>query len=95
MLLKIVLDDKSLHCLKRCIPPGSRAKLVFDEAASMKFFGSNTVVSCDDAEARTLLIYASHCPGAVASIQKALLSVGLSVDYLTPDRVVPFQPRRR
>jgi hypothetical protein len=77
MLLKIVLDDKSFHCLKRCMPPGSRSKLVFDEAVSLKFFGSNTVISCDEAEARNLLIYAGHCPGAVGSIQKALLSAGL------------------
>jgi hypothetical protein len=95
MRLKIIFDDKSFHCLKRCIPPGSRSKLLFDEAVGFKCFGSNTLISCDEAEARNLLIYAGHCPGAVSSIQKALVSAGLSVDYFTPDRSVPIQPRRR
>ena len=80
MTLKIFLDDKSFHCLKRAIPAGSRAKLVIEEAVNLQFFGSNTVISCNEAEARNLLVYASHCPGVVASIHKALLSVGLALE---------------
>jgi hypothetical protein len=40
MTLKMFLDDKSFHCLKRAIPAGSRAKLVIEEAVNLKFFGS-------------------------------------------------------
>jgi hypothetical protein len=47
------------------------------------WFGSNAVVSCDEAEARSLLLYAGHCPGVVASINKALRSAGLAVDDST------------
>jgi hypothetical protein len=81
MTLKIFLDDKSFHCLKQCIPPGSRSKLLLEKAIPLNFFGSNTVISCDETEARNLLLYAGHCPGVIASIQKALRSAGLPVDY--------------
>jgi len=83
MTLKIFLDDKSFHCLKHCIPPGSRSKLLLEKAVPLNFFGSNTVISCDEAEARNLLLYAGHCPGVIASIQKALRSAGLPVDHPT------------
>lgn len=79
--LKIFLDDKSFHCLKRSIPPGSPSKLVLRSAVHLKNFrtrfGTNSVVSCNEAEARNLLLYVSHCPGAVASISEALRSAGL------------------
>lgn len=80
MTLKIFLDDKSFHCLKRAIPDGSRAKLVIEEAVNLNFFGSNTVISCHEAEARSMLAYAKHCPGLVASIHKAILSAGLPLE---------------
>ena len=84
MTLKIFLDDKSFHYLKRSIPPGSHSKLVLGDAVHFKnfaaWFGDNTVISCNEAEARNLLLYASHCPGVVASIHKALLSAGLPVE---------------
>ena len=94
MVLKIFLDDKSFHCLKQSIPPGSHSKLVLEEAIHLKFFGSNTVISCDETEARNLLLYAGHCRGVVSSIQKALVSAGLTVDYFMPDRRIPIHPRR-
>jgi|GraSoiStandDraft_16_1057320.scaffolds.fasta_scaffold1417282_2 hypothetical protein len=78
--LKIFLDDKSFHCLKQSIPPGSRSKLVLKQAVHL---GSNAVLSCDEAEARNLLLYASHCSGVVVSIHQALRSAGLSLD--SPD----------
>jgi len=81
MTLKIFLDDKSFHCLKQCIPPGSRSKFLLEKAVPLNFFGSNTVISCDELEARNLLLYASHCPGVIASIHKALRSAGLPVEY--------------
>ena len=77
MNLKIFLDDKSFHCLKRSIPAASHSKLVMENAHHFTFFGSSVVISCDEAEARNLLLYASHCPGVVASIHEALRSAGL------------------
>jgi hypothetical protein len=78
--LKIFLDDKSFHCLKHCIPPGSRSKLPLEKAVPLNFFGSNTVISCEEADARNLLIYAGHCPGVIASIHKALRSADLPLE---------------
>jgi hypothetical protein len=80
MVLKIFLDDKGFHCLKRCIPRASHSKIVVEEAMHLTFFGSNTVLTCNEAEARNLLIYASHCPTAVASIHKAFRSAGLPIE---------------
>jgi hypothetical protein len=67
MTLKIFLDDKGFDCLKRSIPAGSPSKFIVGQAAHLNFYESNTVISCDEAEARNLLLYASHCPGVVAS----------------------------
>jgi hypothetical protein len=80
MILKIFLDDKSFHCLKQSIPARSRSKLIIENALYLKFFGSNAVVSCDEAEARNLLLYADHCPGVIVSIYEALRSAGLPLD---------------
>jgi len=80
MILKIFLDDKSFHCLKQSIPARSRSKLIIESALHLRFFGSNAVVSCDEAEARNLLLYGNHCPGVIASIHEALRSAGLPLD---------------
>src|SRR5262249_26209118 len=80
MTLKIFLDDKSFHCLKHSIPAGSRSRLLLHDPAHLSIVGSNTVITCDEAEARNLLLYASHCPGVIASIHKALRSAGLSLE---------------
>ena len=93
MTLKIFLDDKSFHCLKQCIPSGSRSKLLLEKAVPLNFFGSNTVISCEEAEARNLLLYAGHCPGVIAAIQKALRSAGLAVEY--PREMTRQQINRR
>lgn len=93
MTLKIFLDDKSFHCLKQCVPQGSRSKLLLEQAVPLNFFGSNTVISCEEAEARNLLLYAGHCPGVIASIQKALRSAGLPVEY--PPETSGQQTNRR
>ena len=85
MALKIFLDDKSFHCLKQSIPSGSHSKLVVEQAVHLNFFGGNTVVSCQEPEARNLLLYAGHCPGVVASIHKALLAAGLPIEALKTD----------
>jgi len=79
MKMKIFLDDKGFHCLKRCIPAESRSKFVLKEAVRVTFFGSNAVISCNEAEARNLLIYAEHRPSVIASIHKAFLSEGLPI----------------
>jgi len=80
MTLKVFLDDKSFHCLKHAIPAGSRSKLLLHDPARLSIVGSNTVISCDKAEARNVLLYASHCPGVIASVHEALLSAGLSLE---------------
>ncbi len=77
MILKLFLDDKSFHCLKQAIPHGSRSKLVLEEAVPLKLFGNEVVISCDQAQARNLLLYADHCPGVIASIHKAFRAAGL------------------
>jgi hypothetical protein len=79
MALKIFLDDKGFDCLKRAIPAGSPSKFVVEQAVHLDFFGSNTVISCDEAEARNLLLYAIHCPTATVSIYKALVSAGIPI----------------
>jgi hypothetical protein len=80
MTLRSFLDDKSFHSLKQSVPPGSHSKLRLPEAVQLNFFGSNAVISCDEAEARNLLIYAGHCPGVIASIHKASRSAGLCLE---------------
>jgi hypothetical protein len=87
--LKIFLDEKSLHCLKRSVPRGSRSKflLVLEEDVLLKLCGNDVVISCDEAEARNLLLHAGHYPGVVASIHKALRSAGLPLE-------VPELPER-
>ena len=79
MTLKIFLDDKGFDCLKKCIPAGSPSKFVVEQAVHLNFFGGNTVIRCDEAEARNLLLYASHCPTVIASIHKALISAGIGL----------------
>jgi hypothetical protein len=76
MTLKIFLDDKSFHCLKQSIPPGSRSKSIIEKAVHLDLFGSNAVLSCEEAEARNLLLYAGHCPGVIASIHNAFRAAG-------------------
>jgi hypothetical protein len=80
MTLKIFLDDKSFHCLKRSIPAGSRAIPIIEKAVHFDLFGSNVVLSCDKTDARILLLYAGHCPGAITSIHNAFQSAGLSLE---------------
>jgi hypothetical protein len=63
MTLKIFLDAKTFHCLKRSVPPGSNSKLVLNEKTVQlgnirsSLFGSNVVISCNEVEARNLLLY--------------------------------------
>jgi hypothetical protein len=89
MTLKIFLDAKTFHCLKRSVPPGSNSKLVLNEKTVQlgnirsSLFGSNVVISCNEVEARNLLLYTGHLPAVIASIHKALRSAGLSPDYPT------------
>ena len=83
MTLKIFLDDKSFHCLKQSIPSGSRSKSIIEKAVHLDLFGSNAVLSCEEAEARNLLLFAGHCPGVIASIHNAFRAAGLT--FTTPD----------
>ena len=80
MTLKIFLDDKSFYSLKQSIPPGSRSKVLLQEAVRLEFFGSNAVITCTEAEARSLLLYAEHCPGVIASVQQSFRSAGLRLE---------------
>ena len=81
MTLKIFLDDKSFHSLKRSVPHGSHSKSVLKDAVHLKLFGNEVVISCDEAQARNLLLYAGHCPGVIASIHYALRSAGLPLEH--------------
>jgi hypothetical protein len=83
MTLKIFLDDKSFHSLKHAIPSGSRSKLIIQKAVHLNLFGGNAVLSCDESEARNLLLYAGHCPSVVASIHNAFRAAGFA--FTTPD----------
>ena len=83
MTLKIFLDDKSFHCLKQSIPPGSRSKSIIEKAVHLERFGSNVVLSCEEADARNLLLYARHCPGVITSIHNAFRAAGFA--FTTPD----------
>ena len=76
MTLKLFVDDK-IHCLKHAIPAGSHSKLLLHDPAQLSLVGSKTVISCAAAEARNLLLYASHCPDVIASIHQAFRSAGL------------------
>jgi hypothetical protein len=91
MTLKIFLDDKSFYCLKQSIPPGSRSKLILQQAVQLDLFGSNAVISCDETEARNLLLYAGHCPGVIASVHKAFCDAGLPLEKPVK---IPLRRRR-
>ena len=79
MTLKIFLDEKSFHCLKQAIPTGSRSKTIIANAVH---WNSNVVLSCDEAEARNLLLYAGHCPGVIAAIHRVFRDADLSLENL-------------
>jgi len=80
MTLKIFLDDKSFHCLNQSIPAGSHSKLIIRKAVHLDLFGRNAVLTCEETEARNLLIYAEHCPSVIASIHNAFQSAGLPLE---------------
>jgi hypothetical protein len=79
MTLKIFVDDKGFYCLKRSIPVGSPSKFIVEQSVHLNFFGSNTVISCDETEARNLLLYAAHCPTVISAIHRALVSAGIPI----------------
>ena len=95
MTLKIFLDDKSFHCLKQSLPPGSRSKSIIEKAVHLDLFGGNTVLSCEEAEARNLLLYAAHCPSVIAAIHKVFRNADLSLENLGDAVKDPSRPRRR
>ena len=84
MTLKIFLDEKCFHCLKQRIPPGSRCKFVLEDSVRVNLFGSHAVISCSEAEARILLLYADGCPTVAASIHGALRSAILPNETSEP-----------
>ena len=92
MTLKIFLDDKSFHCLKQAIPAGSRSKTIIANAVHLN---SNVVLSCDEAEAQNLLLYAGQCPGVIAAIHKVFRDADLSLEILGDAVKDPSRPRRR
>jgi hypothetical protein len=80
MTLKVFLDDRSFHQLRRSIPRRSASKVLIDKAVRLKFFAVTAVITCDEIQARNLLLYGGHHSGVVASIHRAFLSAGLSLD---------------
>lgn len=95
MTLKIFLDDKSFHCLKQSIPVGSHSKLLIRRAVHLNLFGRNAVVSCEEAEARNLLIYAGHCPSVIASIHNAFRAAGFTTPDISGEGLTSPRRRRR
>ena len=91
MTLKIFLDDKSFHCLKQAIPAGSRSKTIIANAVH---WNRNVVLSCNEAEARNLLLYAGHCPGVIASLHEVFREADLSLEILGDAVKDPPRPRR-
>jgi hypothetical protein len=80
MELKIFLDENGFHGLRRCIPRASMSKAVLEGADRVNFLGRNVVISCNEVEARNLLLYADGCASAVASIHAALRSARLPIE---------------
>jgi hypothetical protein len=81
--LTIFLIEKDFTCLNRIVPVGSRSKKVLAQAvhfASMAGSSArNYVVTCEEMEARNLLMYArGECPGAAASILEAFRGAKLA-----------------
>ena len=72
MSLRIFLDKNGFHSLKKAIPQGSPSKAVLNGAVHLSFFGTNVVITCTEAEAQNLLLYANDSPAVAAAIRKAL-----------------------
>lgn len=70
MSVKIYLDEDSFYSLKQAVPRSSHTRTVLESVERASFF--HVVITCAEAEARNLLLYADHCPRAVESIEKAL-----------------------
>ena len=68
--MKIVLDNDSFLTLKRSVPPHSQAVKVLQTAVHFGVY--RVALTCTEAQARALLLYAEHSPKVVASIQAAL-----------------------
>jgi hypothetical protein len=84
MRLKIFIDNKNFECLRQYVPPGAICVPVLKHAVHIANIADpqgagNAVVTCDDIEARDLLMHArSSCPGAVTRISEALRAAGLT-----------------
>src|ERR1044071_7046966 len=83
MTLKVFLGAGSFHQLKKSIPRRSASRVLIEKAVPLKFFAVTAVITCDEIQARNLLLYAGHHSGVAASIHRAFLSAGLSLD--TPE----------
>jgi len=70
MTLKIYLDSKSFNSLKKRIPPALRSKVLLQKTVQLEFFGG-FLITCNEAEARTLLLYGEDCPGVVKAFRLA------------------------
>jgi hypothetical protein len=70
MVLTIRLDDNSFHALKTFVPRHSHSRNVLESAVHVSFF--DVIINCTETEARSLLLYADHCPKVVEAIEKAL-----------------------
>lgn len=74
--ITIFLDDDTFHRLKHLVPRRSHSRAVLENAEPAG--SSNVTITCSETEARNLLLYSDPCPKAVASIQEALRSSGVS-----------------
>ena len=81
MTLTIFITQKEFNCLSRNIPIGSHSKKILAHPVQLasKFISGNYVLSCEEPEARNLLMYArDRCPGAAAQIIEAFKAAGLA-----------------
>jgi hypothetical protein len=83
MTLTIFLIERDFKCLNRFVPVGSHSKKVLGEAVPFasvagRFSARNYIITCDETEARILLMYARECTGAAARILEAFRVPGLA-----------------
>jgi transcriptional regulator of acetoin/glycerol metabolism len=84
MTLTIFLIEKDFTRLNRIVPVGSHSKKVLAravhfESVAGRFSARNYVLTCEEAEARNLLMYAEgECPGAAAGILEAFRGASLA-----------------
>jgi hypothetical protein len=87
MTLTIFISKEDFTCLNRIVPVGSHSKKVLAKAVNFadRFSVGNYVITCDENEARNLLMYArAQCPGTSARIGEAFRAANLASEDREP-----------